>query len=115
MENQFVKSGALDWKALSERDAEGVYIKPLLYDEAEGRSPSFLLKFDPGATYPLHSHPAGEEILVLEGEVKVGKDLLKKGDYLYTAPGNLHRVSCKIGCELFLRVPEQVVIIEPRG
>lgn len=112
--NQLVRSGEIEWQALGEEKTEGIFIKTLLFDEAAGRAPTFLLKFEAGATYPLHNHPEGEEIFVLEGAVKIGKDELQTGDYLFTAADNKHRVSTKNGCVLLLKVPEQVEIIEPR-
>jgi quercetin dioxygenase-like cupin family protein len=112
--NQLVKSSEIEWKPLGEENAEGIYIKSLLFDEEARRSPTFLLKFEPGASYPLHNHPAGEEVFVLEGAVKFGKDELKAGDYLFTAPGNMHRVSTDVGCVLLLKVPQEVEIIKPR-
>ena len=84
------------------------FVKVLRYDEATRRAPTILLKFEPGAIYPGHSHPGGEEIFVLEGEVRLGKDQLRKGDYLYTAPGNKHAVLSKGGCVLLVNVPEEV-------
>ncbi len=113
-ENVLAKSSEIEWKPLDEELVDGVYIKSLLFDEATDRSPTILLKFEAGATYPLHDHPGGEEIFVLEGDVKVGKDQLNTGDYLYTAVGNKHRVSTKNGCVLLLKVPEQVRIVKPR-
>lgn len=113
-ENVLAKSSEIEWKPLDEELVDGVYIKSLLFDKETDRSPTILLKFDAGSTYPLHNHPGGEEIFVLEGDVKVGKDEMQTGDYLYTAVGNKHRVSTKNGCVLLLKVPEQVEIIQPR-
>lgn len=112
--NQLVKSNEVAWTPLDEDMVKGVFIKSLMYDEDTQRSPTIMLKFESGATYPLHDHPGGEEIFVLEGDVKLGKDELRAGDYLYTAVHNKHRVSTKNGCVLLLKVPEQVIIIEPR-
>lgn len=112
--NQLVKSSEIEWKPLGEENAEGIYIKSLLFDEATGRVPTFLLKFEAGASYPLHNHPGGEEVFVLEGAVKFGRDELKTGDYLFTAAGNKHRVSSDAGCVLLLKVPQEVEIIKPR-
>lgn len=97
-----------------EENAAGIYVKSLLYDESARRSPTILLKFEAGATYPLHNHPAGEEIFVLEGDIKLGKDELNAGDYLFTAVNNKHRVSSKNGCVILLRAAEEVEIITPR-
>ena len=98
---------------MNEPGVSGIEIKILQYDEKTRRAPTILLKFEKGATYPLHDHPGGEEIFVLEGDVKLGKDELSAGDYLFTAANNKHRVSTRTGCVVLLKVPEEVVIIEP--
>lgn len=113
--NQLVRSNEVEWKPLGEPGVEGVYVKLLLFDEQTHRAPTILLKFDPGATYPLHNHPGGEEVFVLEGDVRLGKDELKAGDYLYTAVNNKHRASTQNGCVLLVKVPQQVEIIAPRS
>lgn len=113
-QNQLVRSGEVKWQPLAEEGVSGVYVKSLLFDDETQRSPTILLKFDAGATYPLHNHPGGEEIFVLEGDIKLGKDELKAGDYLFTAIGNKHRVSTKNGCVVFLKAPQEVEIIKPR-
>ncbi len=118
--NQLVRSGEIEWKSLTsigEEDAEGVYIKSLMYDDETKRSPTILLKFEPGATYPLHTHPAGEEVFVIEGDIHLGKDHLRAGDYLYTAPDNLHAVRSDEGCIVFLKAPRATEFVkkgEPR-
>ena len=113
-ENQLVKTNEIEWKPLNEEGISGLYVKSLLFDAANKRSPTILLKFDAGATYPLHKHPAGEEVFVLEGDIKLGKDELKTGDYLYTAVNNMHRVSTKNGCVILLKAAQEVEIVEKR-
>src|SRR5512140_1793946 len=90
--NQLVRGHEISWQPLNEPDVAGVTVKVLRFDAATHRAPSILLKFEAGARYPLHAHPGGEEILVLEGEVQFGHDHLREGDYLYTAPHNVHAV-----------------------
>jgi quercetin dioxygenase-like cupin family protein len=114
MENQIFRAGDTDWQPLDEPGITGIYIKSLMYDAETKRSPTILLKFDPGARYPVHNHPAGEEIYVLEGDIHLGKDHLFAGDYIYTAPGNIHAVRTDGGCVVLLKAPEEVVIIKPR-
>ena len=114
MENQLVRSSEIEWKPLAEKDVTGVYTKSLLFDEETNRAPTILLKFEAGARYPLHTHPAGEEIFVLEGDIHLGKDHLFAGDYLFTAPNNLHAVRTDNGCVVLLKAEEEVVIIEKR-
>ena len=113
-QNQLVKTNEIEWKPLEEENAAGVWVKSLMFDEAARRSPTILLKFEAGATYPLHNHPAGEEIFVLEGDIKLGKDELSAGDYLFTATGNKHRVSTKNGCVVLVKTPQEVEILKPR-
>jgi quercetin dioxygenase-like cupin family protein len=112
MENQLVRSQSVEWKPLAEPGVSGVYVKVLRFDEHTRRAPTILLKFDPGATYPAHNHPGGEEIFVLEGDIALGKDRLSAGDYLYTAPDNKHGVRSEKGCVVLVNVPEEVEIIK---
>jgi quercetin dioxygenase-like cupin family protein len=106
--NQLVRSSEIEWQSLTsigEDDVAGVYIKSLMFDDETRRSPTILLKFEAGASYPLHTHPAGEEVFVLEGDIHLGKDHLHAGDYLFTAPDNLHAARTDGGCTLFLKAP----------
>lgn len=112
--NQLVRSQQLEWRLLDEPGVTGIYIKELLFDHATRRAPTILLKFDAGATYPAHDHPGGEEIFVLEGELKLGKDHLFAGDYLYTVPNGKHAVWSPGGCVALLKVPQQVVLLKPQ-
>jgi quercetin dioxygenase-like cupin family protein len=111
--NQLVRSTLADWKPLVEEGVrtDGIYIKTLRFDETTQRPPTFLLKFEAGSSYPNHDHPAGEEVFVLEGEIRFGPDQLKAGDYLYTAPGATHSVFSKTGCVLLFVVPEEVKML----
>jgi len=59
-ENQLVRSQQIEWKPLPEPGVSGVFIKVLQFDSETQRSPTFLLKFEAGATYPAHNHPGGE-------------------------------------------------------
>jgi quercetin dioxygenase-like cupin family protein len=112
--NQLVKTNEIEWIPLPEEGVAGIYVKSLLYDSKTERSQTMLLKFDAGANYPLHNHPEGEEIFVLEGDIKLGKDELSAGDFLFTAPGNMHRVSTRNGCVVLLKAPAEVEIVEKK-
>jgi anti-sigma factor ChrR (cupin superfamily) len=110
--NQLVRSRQVEWRPLAEPGSSGVHVKTLRFDRDAGRAPTILLRFEPGATYPAHNHPGGEEIFVLEGDIKVGKDHLHAGDYLYTAPNKAHAVWSKKGCVVLVNVPQQVEILK---
>ncbi len=61
-----VRNNQKEWLPLIEKNIhyEGISVIPLHYDEAKQRSTTILLKFEPGAIYPYHNHPGGEEIFV---------------------------------------------------
>ena len=113
--NQLVRSNDVPWQPLDEPGIVGVAVKVLRFDEATGRAPTILLRFDPGARYPAHTHPGGEEIFVLEGDIRLGKDHLRAGDHLYTAPHNVHSVLSEGGCIVLVSVPEAVQLLGAQG
>lgn len=107
-----VRSQQIEWQSLNEPDITGIYVKVLRFDEQTRRAPTIMLKFEAGASYPAHNHPGGEEIFVLEGDLKLGKDHLQAGDYLYTPPNGKHAVWSQNGCVALLNVPQEVEIIK---
>jgi quercetin dioxygenase-like cupin family protein len=110
---QLVRSHQTDWRPLAEPGVSGVFVRVLLFDEETRRAPTTLLKFEAGATYPAHNHPGGEEIFVLEGDIKLGRDHLYAGDYLYTPPDGKHGVWSEKGCIVLVNVPLEVEILKP--
>lgn len=112
--NRLVRSNQTEWAPLTEEgvNTRGIFVKTLRFDETGKRAISFLLKFEAGASYPNHNHPAGEEIFVLEGEIRFGPDHLHTGDYLYTAPGNTHSAFSRTGCIMLFMVPEEVEVLK---
>lgn len=107
------KSNSINWEPLIENgiNHNGISVKSLRFDKATNRSKAILLKFEKGASYPYHTHPAGEEILVLEGSCIIHHTTLTQGDYLYTPPTGKHSVKSETGCLLFLSIPEEVVLM----
>ena len=41
----------------------------------------YLLRFAPGATLPAHRHPVDEECVVLQGSVRIGRQVLAAGSF----------------------------------
>jgi len=113
--NQLVRSGSAEWQPLAEPGVSGVFVKVLRFDEVTDRAPTILPKFEPGASYPGNIHPGGEEIFVLEGDIRLGKHRLVAGDYLYTAPFNIHAVHSDGGCIVLVVVPEPVEVLQPKS
>ncbi|MGH8719663.1 MAG: cupin domain-containing protein, partial [Burkholderiales bacterium] len=96
--NQLVRSQQIEWQPLQEPGVSGVFVKVLRFDNDTQRAPTILLRFEPGAMYPAHNHPGGEEIFVIEGDIRLGRDHLHTGDYLYKAPDNKHAARSENGC-----------------
>jgi len=113
IQNYIVKTFSAEWKPLIEEgvDTSGIFVKVLRYDEQQQRPPSIHLKFMPGARYPYHNHPGGEELFMLSGSCLIEGANLKIGDYLYTPPGFRHGVYSEHGCEFMLIIPEEVEIL----
>lgn len=108
-----VKSHQKSWEPLIENGIRypGVFVKSLRFNKRQNRSDTILLKFEPGASYPYHNHPAGEQIFVLNGSCEIEHTLLTEGDYLYTPPDYKHAVKSANGCVLLLSIPAEVEII----
>jgi quercetin dioxygenase-like cupin family protein len=104
-----ISSNDTDWKASK---VPGISVKRLRYDPESGASTA-LVRFAAGARFPAHDHPAGEEVFVIEGDVKIGGDHLHSGDYLYTPPDGKHAAVSEHGCVFLVTLPKPVVILEP--
>lgn len=106
---RFVRHDETDWQF----SAPGVAKKVLRSDDETGEQ-ALLLRFEPGATYPLHNHPGREEIYMLEGDLRVGGHDMRPGDYLYTPPEGKHDVSTMNGCIVFLTLAKPIALLGER-
>ena len=104
-----VSSQELEWQPFPE--ATGVAYKLLRRHPEHGGS-TLLLRFAPGADYPAHRHPAGEEYFVMSGSLDDGGRTHGAGDYIYHPPGSTHRPSSREGCTVLVVLPARV---EPVG
>ncbi len=113
IKNYIVRNKEKEWQPLIEKGVhyQGISVISLRYDEARQRSTTILLKFEPGATYPYHNHPGGEEIFVLSGEAILENITLSEGDFLYTPVNFKHSVTTDTGCTMLFVVPEEVEIL----
>ncbi|HKX91086.1 MAG TPA: cupin domain-containing protein [Sphingomicrobium sp.] len=69
-----------------EKVAPGIECKLLATDENRHRV-SMLVRLEPGASYPPHTHAGVEELHLLDGELWIDERKLFPGDYNYGAPG----------------------------
>ena len=104
--------GRNDGKWTSE--VPGVFEKHI-YVNPENDERTVFVRFDPGSSYPLHNHPGKEEIVVLEGDVKVGKFQMAAGDYLLTPPEGKHAVTSVNGALVVIKLDKATEFMERRS
>ena len=72
---------------------------------------TFFLRFASGAIGAAHTHPAGEELYAVSGDITVGGRRLKAGDYLYTPPDGVHDAVAHEETVLLLHTPKLPVFL----
>jgi anti-sigma factor ChrR (cupin superfamily) len=82
-------------------DQRGVWMRTI--GEREGNWRSYLLRIEPGATYPEHLHEWREQCVVLEGELERAGKRLSAGEVETFAVGTTHEpVYSERGCLLLV-------------
>lgn len=89
------------WTASPSAQVERV---PLEREAAESGRTTSLVRYLPNASFPEHSHPRGEEILVLEGVFEDETGHYPAGTYLRNPPGSAHSPRSEAGCLLFVKL-----------
>ena len=78
----------------------------------EAAKATSIVRYQPGAEFPVHTHDQGEEILVLEGCLSDETGDYPAGSYVMNPPGSSHAPFSAIGCTLFVKLrhlgPEQI-------
>ena len=96
-------------RAFVKTEVPGVEVSPVRSHPEGGAT--YFLRFAEGAVGPPHTHPAGEELFVVEGEISVGGMRLKAGDYLYTAPNESHDAVAHTPAVILLSAPKRPVFL----
>ena len=65
---------------------------------------TMLTRFDPGGFFPLHGHPGGEEILVLQGHFADETGVHPPGTYMLNPEGFIHHPYSEEGCLTFVKL-----------
>ncbi|PZO47290.1 MAG: transcription negative regulator ChrR [Phormidesmis priestleyi] len=86
-----------------------------LYDEGQQGSSAALLKYDPGAAVPTHSHTGYEHIIVLSGAQSDYQGTHKAGTLVINPPDSSHQVASEEGCIVLVIWAKPVVIADPEG
>jgi len=98
---------------------DGVSRVPLERVSAESGHKTSFVRFNPGSYFPVHTHPLGEEIYVLDGVFSDQYGDYPAGTYLRNPPGSSHQPFTKEGCTLFVKLDQfqqddtQQVVLRP--
>ena len=93
---------AMDWQ--SSPGGEVLRKRLHLVGGAESGQVTSVVRYEPGAAFPAHDHPGGEEILVLEGTFSDERGDWPKGSYLLNPEGYRHAPYSTEGCLLFVKL-----------
>ena len=62
----------------------------ILYEDKEKGEMTCFLKWEPGATLPLHKHPAIEQSYVIEGSFYDHDGICRAGEFVWRRVGSFH-------------------------
>lgn len=75
-----------------------------LVGQPESGQVTSVVRYEPGASFPAHDHPEGEEILVLDGVFSDEHGDWPAGTYLLNPEGFRHAPFSNAGCLLFVKL-----------
>ena len=90
----------------------GIEIHRIHGDDGGGAS-AILLRYQPGARAPHHTHPGYEHIYVLSGEQADERGVYGTGTFVVNPPGSRHDVHSDAGCIVLVVKEQPVVFTEP--
>ena len=79
---------------------DGLNVMPL---HSFGAEHTALVRWDPGTVFKPHTHPGGEEILVLEGTFEDEEGRYGPGTWLRNPPWSRHTPFSREGCTIFVK------------
>jgi anti-sigma factor ChrR (cupin superfamily) len=76
-------------------------------DEARGVA-VVLGKLGPGARYPAHQHDGPEDVYMIAGDLHIGDEVLRAGDFHHAEAGSVHGVNySEQGCTILVVLTAQ--------
>jgi quercetin dioxygenase-like cupin family protein len=96
-----VHAGRLDWVP---SPTPGVERRMLFRIGGEKARATSIVRYAPHSRFPRHSHPGGEEFLVLEGTFRDETADFPTGSYVRNPPGSSHAPGSEHGCTIFVKL-----------
>ena len=90
----------------------GLEVMPL---HAFGSEHVALVRWAPGTVFQPHSHPGGEEIVVLDGVFQDEHGTYPAGSWLRNPPGSVHRSWSEAGCTIWVKTGHLPASLGPDG
>lgn len=108
MPEKTLDTSKMPWRPFPE--APGVSFR-VLKTHRPGTGVTLMLRFEPGAHYPAHRHPAGEEYFVLDGELTDGPRTYGAGTYVWHEPGSVHAPRSGPGATVLVFLTEGIELV----
>ena len=96
-----IETASMGWEA---SPMAGVWRKKLERQAAESGQVTSVVRYEPGMYFRAHTHPLGEEILVLDGVFSDEQGDCPAGTYLRNPPGSSHAPFSEPGCVIFVKL-----------
>ncbi len=100
------KAAGREWRPT---DYPGIERSLFRNNDTGGRSSVVRLK--QGSRFPQHAHHGTEEVLILQGRVTIGGEVLDAGDYLFTTPGEEHDVVAVSDALIFVSSQKETPVV----
>ncbi|MEO8626893.1 MAG: cupin domain-containing protein [Betaproteobacteria bacterium] len=103
----FVKTaGSQEWVSAGYEGAERAVLR---LSQENGRTA--VVRIKAGATGPRHRHAAGEDVLVISGQVVIDGATLNAGDYCYTEAGETHELKAIEDSVIYVSSQKPVTVL----
>jgi quercetin dioxygenase-like cupin family protein len=96
-----VDATKLQWVPSTSKDVERRMLFRIGGEKARATS---IVRYAPGSRFSRHTHPGGEEFLVLEGTFQDETGDFPAGTYVRNPPGTGHAPGSTSGCTIFVRL-----------
>ncbi|TQV76757.1 cupin [Aliikangiella marina] len=100
-EKLVIRTEEMDWVS---SPSANVLRKPLEREAKESGHTTSIVTYKPGAKFPEHPHPKGEEIFVIQGTFSDETGDYGPGTYLRNPPGSKHAPYSDQGCVIFVKL-----------
>lgn len=103
-----MRSNEGEWEEI----AKGVSVRRLFVNP-ERHYATVLVRMDAGVSFPKHRHSETEECYVLPGDIQMGGQVFRAGDYIRVEAGSIHEgIYTESGCTLLILSSQRNEILQ---